>query len=74
MATGGQAVYCAREGGVVMLTKCLAIDGAPHGIRANCVCPGMVQTPMLDGIFDQQPRAGCHASFSDHLRTCGSAG
>lgn len=55
MATGGQAVYCAAKAGVVMLTKCLAIDGAPYGIRANCVCPGMVDTPMMRGILDQQP-------------------
>ncbi len=55
MATGGQAAYCAAKAGVVMLTKCLALDGAQHGIRANCVCPGMVQTPMFEGIIDQQP-------------------
>ena len=55
MATGGQAAYCAAKAGVVMLTKCLALDGARYGIRANCVCPGMVQTPMFDGIIDQQP-------------------
>ena len=54
MATGGQAAYCAAKAGVVMLTKCLALDGAEHGIRANCVCPGMVQTPMFEGIIEQQ--------------------
>ena len=32
MATGGQAAYCAAKAGVVMLTKCLALDGAQHGI------------------------------------------
>lgn len=67
MATGGQAAYCAAKAGVVMLTKCLALDGAQHGIRANCVCPGMVQTPMFDGILDQQPDpAGSRAAATSY--------
>jgi meso-butanediol dehydrogenase/(S,S)-butanediol dehydrogenase/diacetyl reductase len=54
-ATGAQTGYCVAKAGVVMLTKCMAFDGARHGIRANCVCPGMVLTPMMEGILEQQP-------------------
>ena len=36
----GQHGYSAAKAGVVMLTKCMALDGAAHGIRSNCVCPG----------------------------------
>ena len=39
--------YTASKGGVVALTKAMAIDHAPSGIRVNCVCPGSVRTPML---------------------------
>ncbi len=53
--SGGQAAYCAAKAGVVMLTKCLALDGAKAGIRANCVCPGFVETPMLEQFLAQQP-------------------
>jgi NAD(P)-dependent dehydrogenase (short-subunit alcohol dehydrogenase family) len=41
------AAYCAAKGGVVLLTKAIAIDHSRHGIRVNCICPGDVETPML---------------------------
>jgi len=41
------AAYCASEGGVVLLTKAMAIDHGRQGIRVNCICPGDVDTPML---------------------------
>jgi NAD(P)-dependent dehydrogenase (short-subunit alcohol dehydrogenase family) len=46
---GGDAAvaYCASKGGVVLLTKALAIDHGRQGIRVNCICPGDVDTPML---------------------------
>jgi NAD(P)-dependent dehydrogenase (short-subunit alcohol dehydrogenase family) len=47
--TGGNeaAAYCASKGGVVLLTKAMAIDHGGQGIRVNCICPGDVETPML---------------------------
>lgn len=41
------AAYCASKGGVVLLTKAMAIDHGPQNIRVNCVCPGDTDTPML---------------------------
>jgi len=41
------AAYCAAKGGLVIMTKAMAIDHGPQGIRVNCVCPGDVETPML---------------------------
>ncbi|MFQ5877592.1 MAG: SDR family NAD(P)-dependent oxidoreductase [Acidobacteriota bacterium] len=41
------AVYCASKGAVVLLTRAMAIDHAPQGIRVNCVCPGDTDTAML---------------------------
>ena len=54
-AIPADAAYCASKAGVIMLTKCLALDGAKAGIRANCVCPGFTQTPMIEGYFADQP-------------------
>ena len=45
------AAYCASKGGVVQLTKAMAIDHAAEGIRVNCVCPGPVATPLLEATI-----------------------
>ncbi len=48
VAGGAKAVsYCAAKGGVVLMTKAMAIDHGSQGIRVNCICPGDVDTPML---------------------------
>jgi NAD(P)-dependent dehydrogenase (short-subunit alcohol dehydrogenase family) len=41
------AAYCAAKGGVVLLTKAMAVDHTRDGVRVNCVCPGDTETPML---------------------------
>lgn len=48
------AAYCTSKAGVAMLTRCMALDGARDNIRANCVCPGYISTPMLEGYFEDQ--------------------
>lgn len=50
-ATAGGSAYNASKGGVVLLTKNLAIDYGRSGIRANAVCPGFIETPMLESVL-----------------------
>jgi NAD(P)-dependent dehydrogenase (short-subunit alcohol dehydrogenase family) len=45
---GGSSVYSASKGAVIALTKVLAVEFAPVGIRVNAVCPGSVRTPMVE--------------------------
>ncbi|MFQ5944597.1 MAG: SDR family NAD(P)-dependent oxidoreductase, partial [Anaerolineales bacterium] len=44
----GLAAYCASKGAMVQLTRAMALDHADEGVRVNCVCPGSVQTPMIN--------------------------
>jgi NAD(P)-dependent dehydrogenase (short-subunit alcohol dehydrogenase family) len=53
VAFPGRSAYTASKGAVVQFTRSLAVDYAVHGIRANAVCPGMVQTPMTQWRLDQ---------------------
>jgi meso-butanediol dehydrogenase / (S,S)-butanediol dehydrogenase / diacetyl reductase len=48
------AAYCASKGGMVQLTKAMALDCAPHHIRVNAICPGHTRTPMGDGFVAAQ--------------------
>ena len=48
LAGGRDAVaYCASKGGMVLMTRAMALDHAAEGIRVNAICPGDVDTPML---------------------------
>jgi NAD(P)-dependent dehydrogenase (short-subunit alcohol dehydrogenase family) len=63
--TAGGSAYNASKGGVVLLTKNLAIDYGPSGIRANAICPGFVDTPMTSGIFDAPELQAIGAAMRD---------
>lgn len=51
-ASPSSLAYNASKAALAMLTQCIALDHGPAGIRANCVCPGWVRTPMADGEMD----------------------
>lgn len=50
--TAGGSAYNASKGGVVLLTKNLAIDYGPQGIRVNALCPGFIDTPLMAAVTD----------------------
>jgi NAD(P)-dependent dehydrogenase (short-subunit alcohol dehydrogenase family) len=62
--TAGGSAYSASKGGVVILTKNMAIDYAGRGIRVNALCPGFIETPMTDAVFGP----GMEAARADVLR------
>lgn len=51
---GQSGAYSASKGGIVALTKNMALDFAAYGIRVNCICPGWVRTPLVDEWFAMQ--------------------
>ncbi|MGI9287672.1 MAG: SDR family NAD(P)-dependent oxidoreductase [Pseudomonadales bacterium] len=54
-ATEGGSVYNASKGGVVLLSKNVAIDYGRLGIRCNAICPGFIDTPLLESVLGSMP-------------------
>ena len=52
----GMADYCVSKAGVWMLTRCIALELAPHGIRVNTVAPGLIDTPMTLAVTSDEER------------------
>lgn len=52
----GGSHYAASKGGVLSLTRSIAREFGPLGIRANAICPTMIETPMLDGVSEERLR------------------
>ncbi|WP_052131526.1 SDR family NAD(P)-dependent oxidoreductase [Planococcus sp. CAU13] len=48
----GLSAYCASKGGLVELTRSIALELAPHGVRANVINPGPAETPMLEKFYN----------------------
>ena len=49
------AAYCASKGGLVLLTKSMALELAAKGVRVNAVCPSSVMTPLVHGVAETMP-------------------
>jgi NAD(P)-dependent dehydrogenase (short-subunit alcohol dehydrogenase family) len=51
-----RAAYCASKGAVTMLTKAMALDHAHEKVRVNCICPSVVETDLVKGVFNETER------------------
>jgi 2-keto-3-deoxy-L-fuconate dehydrogenase len=77
-AREGNTAYCASKGALIALTRAQARDLAPHGIRVNCLLPGLIDTPMPAGVIaslpdDQQEAARTAAVSRAMIKRFGTA-
>jgi dihydroanticapsin dehydrogenase len=65
------AAYCATKAGILNLVRSIATDYGKQNIRANCICPGYVNTPLNDRYFEQLPNPEEARQEADNLHVLG---
>jgi NAD(P)-dependent dehydrogenase (short-subunit alcohol dehydrogenase family) len=68
---GIHAAYSATKGAMITLTKSMALDYAPYGVRVNAICPAGVWTPMLEQWCADQPDPGRIRDYLDGIHALG---
>jgi dihydroanticapsin dehydrogenase len=74
LAEPSLAAYCATKAGILNLVKSIAADYGRQNIRANCVCPGYINTPLGDRYFDSLPDPAAARKEADELHALGRMG
>jgi NAD(P)-dependent dehydrogenase (short-subunit alcohol dehydrogenase family) len=68
------AAYCATKGGVIALTKAMAIDHGKDGVRVNCICPGYIDTGLAEGYFRSHADPAAARAAAGKLHALGRIG
>jgi NAD(P)-dependent dehydrogenase (short-subunit alcohol dehydrogenase family) len=74
VAVPGQVAYNVTKAGLVMLTRCIAVDHAADGVRAVSVCPGTTRTPLVDAAIERAADPAAHERRLAESRPAGRLG
>jgi NAD(P)-dependent dehydrogenase (short-subunit alcohol dehydrogenase family) len=68
------AAYCAAKGGVINLTRAIALENGRHQIRCNCICPGYIDTGMAERYFEIQDDPEAARAEAGRMHALGRVG